>query len=60
MRPLPRPLQMMSATGHPDLVTGMTDGWWRLVRKGVAPAFSPANIRYSLLNPLHSFVKHIA
>ena len=40
-------LQMMSATGHPDLVTGMTDGWWRLVRKGIAPAFSPANIRCS-------------
>jgi hypothetical protein len=26
----------------------MTDGWWRLLRKGVAPAFSPANIRSGL------------
>lgn len=37
--------QMMSDTGHPDLVTAYTDASWRLVRKGVAPAFSPHNIR---------------
>ena len=37
--------QMMGASGHPDLVSGVTDEWWRLVRKGVAVAFSPANIR---------------
>lgn len=37
--------RMMSSSGHPDLVTGATDNWWRLFRKGLAPAFSPANIR---------------
>lgn len=36
---------MMSDAGHPDLVTSYTDESWRLVRKGVAPAFSPHNIR---------------
>ena len=61
-----RPMQMMSATGHPDLVTGMTDSWWRLVRKGVAPAFSPANIRWGLIMtasmqhvPLSSSARHV-
>ncbi len=39
--------QMMGSSGHPDLVTGPTDEWWRLVRKGVAAAFSPANIRFA-------------
>ncbi len=36
---------MMSKEGHPDLVSGPTDTWWRLVRKGVSVTFSPANIR---------------
>ncbi len=36
---------MMGSSGHPDLVSGLTDEWWRLVRKGIAGAFSPANIR---------------
>lgn len=74
------PAQMMSDKGHPDLLSGMTDGeklsaqlkwtryrccqimyscvrqkrrkvsnvhaeWWRLFRKGLAPAFNPSNIR---------------
>jgi hypothetical protein len=30
---------------YPDLVAGLTDDWWRLFRKGLAPAFNPANIR---------------
>ncbi len=37
--------QMMGTKGHPDLVSGPTDEWWRMVRKGVSVAFSPANIR---------------
>ena len=40
---------MMSDTGHPDLVSSSTDENWRLVRKGVAPAFSPHNIRSDAL-----------
>lgn len=39
-------LQMMSEGGkHPDLISAPTDAAWRLVRKGVAPAFSAANLR---------------
>jgi fatty acid synthase len=30
---------------YPDLEAGLTDDWWRLFRKGLAPAFNPANIR---------------
>lgn len=29
----------------PNLLTGNTDEHWRAVRKGVAPAFSAANMR---------------
>lgn len=39
-------VQMMSDKGMPDLVSGMTDEWWRLFRKGLAPAFNPASIRF--------------
>ena len=42
-------MQMMSEKGHPDLVTSLTDESWRLVRKGVAPAFSPHNIRSDII-----------
>ena len=39
-------LQMTSGSGHPNLLTAKTgDHLWRLVRKGVAPAFNPQNIR---------------
>lgn len=39
-------LQMTSDSGHPNLLTAKTgDPLWRLVRKGVAPAFNPQNIR---------------
>ena len=37
---------MTSDSGHPNLLTAKTgDHLWRLVRKGVAPAFNPQNIR---------------
>lgn len=39
-------LQVTSDSGHPNLLTAKTgDHLWRLVRKGVAPAFNPQNIR---------------
>jgi hypothetical protein len=40
-------LQMTSPDGRqPNLLGHLThDGYWKLVRKGVAPAFSPKNIR---------------
>ena len=39
-------LQMTSDSGQPNLLTAKTgDPLWRLVRKGVAPAFNPQNIR---------------
>lgn len=40
-------VQMTSRNGHvPSLVTMSTDdAYWKAIRKGVAPAFSPANIR---------------
>ena len=38
--------RLMSFTGHRTLFSADTDSaHWRLVRKGVAPAFSPTNIR---------------
>ena len=46
-------LQMMSYTLQPDLVSmagGPDDELWRLVRKGVAPAFSTAAVRCALLD----------
>ena len=40
-------LQLTSDSGHPNLFTAKTgDPQWRLVRKGVAPAFNPQNIRF--------------
>lgn len=39
-------MQLTSDSGHPNLLTAKTgDPLWRLVRKGVAPAFNPQNIR---------------
>ncbi len=37
----------MSAKGHPSLVTELSakSPYWRAVRKGVAPAFNPHNLR---------------
>lgn len=45
--PMATPLQMTSPGGrHPNLLGHHTHtGYWRLVRKGVAPAFNPRNIR---------------
>ena len=38
--------QMTSDSGHSNLLTDKTGSdLWRLVRKGVAPAFNPQNIR---------------
>lgn len=38
-------LQLLHAEGKPNIFTSHTDEYWKLVRKGVAPAFSPKNIR---------------
>ena len=39
-------VQMTSDSGHSNLLTDKTGSdLWRLVRKGVAPAFNPQNIR---------------
>ena len=35
----------MQFLAGPNLLTGNTDEHWRAVRKGVAPAFSAANMR---------------
>lgn len=41
--------RLMSVTGHRTLFSSDTDSaHWRLVRKGVAPAFSASNIRCAL------------
>jgi fatty acid synthase len=37
--------QLLHAQGKPNIFTSHTDEYWKLVRKGVAPAFSPKNIR---------------
>ncbi|KAK9819693.1 hypothetical protein WJX72_001295 [[Myrmecia] bisecta] len=36
---------MLSPQDHPSLVTAMSDAHWKAVRKGIAPAFSPHNLR---------------
>ncbi|KAK9820314.1 hypothetical protein WJX72_008814 [[Myrmecia] bisecta] len=36
---------MLSQKAYPSLVTSATDAHWKAVRKGVAPAFSPHNLR---------------
>ena len=45
--------QLLHAGGMPNIFTSPTDDYWRLIRKGVAPAFSPKNIRYKLLEQEH-------
>ncbi|CAL8464267.1 g3802 [Coccomyxa elongata] len=37
--------QLLHAKEKPNIFTSHTDEYWKLVRKGVAPAFSPKNIR---------------
>ncbi|BDA49870.1 Cytochrome P450 3A28 [Coccomyxa sp. Obi] len=36
---------LLHPQGKPNIFTSHTDEYWKLVRKGVAPAFSPKNIR---------------
>lgn len=36
---------VLSGTGHSGMLTSNTTDHWKAVRKGVAPAFSTANIR---------------
>ena len=38
-------MQLLHAEGKPNIFTSHTDDYWKVVRKGVAPAFSPKNIR---------------
>ena len=42
---LPARAQLLHAKAKPNIFTSPTDAYWRLVRKGVAPAFSVKNIR---------------
>ena len=39
-------MQLLHAEGKPNIFTSHTDDYWKVVRKGVAPAFSSKNIRY--------------
>ena len=38
--------QMLADPDHPSMFTSLTNDYWRTVRKGLAPAFNTANIRY--------------
>ena len=40
-------LQLFSAGGHPSMSSSLDSKspYWRLVRKGTAPAFNPNNLR---------------
>ena len=38
-------MQLLHAKGKPTIFTSKSDAHWKLVRKGVAPAFNPKNIR---------------
>ena len=40
-------LQLFSARGHPSMSSSLDSKspYWRLVRKGTAPAFNPNNLR---------------
>ena len=38
-------MQLLHAKGKPTIFTSKADQHWKLVRKGVAPAFNPKNIR---------------
>ena len=38
-------MQLLHAKGAPSIFTSHTNAYWRMVRKGVAPAFNPKHIR---------------
>lgn len=51
-------LQLTSNVGEPNLLTAKTgDQYWRLVRKGVAAAFNPQNMRFVGIGSLS---RHVA
>lgn len=43
-----------------NLLTGHTDKHWKVVRKGVAPAFSALHMRYGPLQAAASLLPHCA
>eukprot|EP00884_Botryococcus_braunii_P016341 jgi/Botrbrau1/3390/Bobra.0337s0031.1 len=53
---------MTSSEGHTSLLTHATDDYWRLIRKGIMPAFSAANMKrfYPAMQRLHArLVKYL-
>ena len=38
--------QLVHKDEKPNLFTSPTDDWWRLIRKGLSPAFSANNLRF--------------
>ena len=38
-------MQLAHKGEEPNLFTSPTNDWWRLVRKGLSPAFSANNLR---------------
>ena len=47
-------LQLVQAEGKPNIFTSKSDEYWKLVRKGIMPAFSSNNIRWVHRTALHS------
>ena len=47
-------LQLVHAEGKPNIFTSKSDDYWKLVRKGIMPAFSSNNIRWVHRIALHS------
>ena len=43
-------MQMAHKNEMPNLFTSPTDDWWRLIRKGLSPAFSANNLRCCYLH----------
>ena len=39
-------LQLVHAEGKPNIFTSKSDDYWKLVRKGIMPAFSSNNVRW--------------
>lgn len=43
-------VQLNHAEGKGNIFTSPSDDYWRLIRKGIMPAFSSNNIRYDSIN----------
>lgn len=45
-------MQLAHKDEKPNLFTSPMDDWWRLIRKGLSPAFSANSLRYACCTPL--------